>query len=74
MYHPSLNIGIEEEYQLIDPQSRELLGYVTQSMANDQLLVRERTPNSSDFIKQFSSAVIAVASARKGASACTTTW
>ena len=59
MYHPSLNIGIEEEYQLIDPQSRELLGYVTQSMANDQIVVRERTPDS-DFKKQFGSAVIEV--------------
>ncbi len=34
-YHspPSFNIGIEEEYQFIDPQSRELLGYATQSMS-----------------------------------------
>jgi carboxylate-amine ligase len=44
MPFPSLNIGIEEEYQLIDPESRELLGYVTQSMAQDQMVVRERTP------------------------------
>ena len=43
MYYPSLNIGIEEEYQLIDPESRELVGYVTQSMSQDQLVVRERT-------------------------------
>ena len=59
MYYPSLNIGIEEEYQLIDPQSRELLGYVTQSMANDQMLVRERTPNS-EIAQRFDSAVIEV--------------
>jgi carboxylate-amine ligase len=59
MYYPSFNIGIEEEYQLIEPQSRELLGYITQSMANDQMLLRERTPDS-DFIKQFGSAVIEV--------------
>jgi len=59
MYHPSFNIGIEEEYQLIDPQSRELLGYVTQSMANDQLVVRERTQES-DFKEHFKSAVIEV--------------
>lgn len=44
MPFPSLNIGIEEEYQLIDPESRELLGYVTQSMSQDQMVVRERTP------------------------------
>jgi len=59
MYYPSLNIGIEEEYQLIDPQSRELLGYVTQSMANDQMLVRERAPNT-DMAQHFDSAVIEV--------------
>lgn len=45
-YHspPSLNIGIEEEYQFIDPQSRELLGYATQSMGSEQLLIREKQP------------------------------
>ncbi len=59
MYHPSFNIGIEEEYQLIDPQSRELLGYVTQSMANDQLVIRERTPQS-EFKEQFKSDMIQV--------------
>jgi carboxylate-amine ligase len=59
MDYPSFNIGIEEEYQVIDPQSRELLGYVTQSMANDQMLVRERTPET-DLAQRFSEAVIQV--------------
>ena len=45
MYYPSFNIGIEEEYQLIDPATRELLGYVTQSMAQDKMNLNERTPN-----------------------------
>ena len=44
MYFPSLNIGIEEEYQIIDPQSRELVGYVTQSMAREKMVVNERVP------------------------------
>lgn len=44
MYYPSLNIGIEEEYQLIDPESRELLGYATQSMSQEKMVVNERTP------------------------------
>ena len=48
MYHPSYNIGIEEEYQLIDPASRELLGYVRQSMSRDRMVVNERTP-ATDF-------------------------
>lgn len=59
MHHPSFNIGIEEEYQLIEPQSRELLGYVHQSMSRDQMVVRERTAET-DFTQQLSSAVIEV--------------
>ena len=27
---PSFNIGIEEEYQIIDPETRELKSYITQ--------------------------------------------
>lgn len=46
MYYPSFNIGIEEEYQLIDPSSRELLGYVTQSMARERMVVNERALNA----------------------------
>ena len=59
MYYPSLNIGIEEEYQLIDPESRELVGYVTQSMSQDQLVVRERTPDV-ELAQPFGDAVIEV--------------
>ena len=55
MYYPSLNIGIEEEYQFIDPQSRELLGYVTKSMSQDQMVLRERTPDG--FAKAAAQAV-----------------
>ncbi|MCB9157821.1 MAG: carboxylate-amine ligase [Caldilineaceae bacterium] len=57
MYYPSLNIGIEEEYQLIDPQSRELLGYVTQSMSQEKMLVRERSPDFA-FAQRFNQAVL----------------
>lgn len=42
MYHPSFNIGIKEEYQLIDPDSYELVGYVTRSMARNKMVVQER--------------------------------
>jgi glutamate---cysteine ligase / carboxylate-amine ligase len=59
MYYPSLNIGIEEEYQLIDPESCELVGYVTQSMSQDQLVVRERTPDV-ELAQPFGDAVIEV--------------
>lgn len=57
MYYPSFNIGIEEEYQLLDPQSRELLGYVTQSMALEEMVVRERTPDT-EFAREMRDAVI----------------
>jgi len=59
MYHPSYNIGIEEEYQLIDPNSRELLGYVRQSMSRDLMVVNERTP-ATDFAQQMGEAVLEV--------------
>jgi carboxylate-amine ligase len=57
MYHPSLNIGIEEEYQLIDASSRELLGYVSQSMAREAMVVRERDPKF-DFAQRVGSAMV----------------
>jgi carboxylate-amine ligase len=56
---PSLNIGIEEEYQLIDPDSRELLGFMTQSMSREQMLIRGRHP-ALDFAQQISSEAIEV--------------
>lgn len=56
---PTLNIGIEEEYQLIDPDSRELLGFVTQSMSREQLLVRERDPAVA-FTQQIGEASVTV--------------
>jgi glutamate---cysteine ligase / carboxylate-amine ligase len=59
MDHPSFNIGIEEEYQLIEPTSRELLGYVRQSMSRDRLVVNERT-DATDFAQQLGDSVIEV--------------
>jgi hypothetical protein len=29
MYYPSFNVGIEEEYQIIDPDSGELMGFIS---------------------------------------------
>jgi carboxylate-amine ligase len=53
MYHPSFNIGIEEEYQVVDAGSGELLGYVTQSMAREKMVVNERAANAelSDLVR-----------------------
>ncbi len=58
MHYPSFNIGIEEEYQLIDPQSRELLAYVRQNMGREQLVVTERRPEL-DITQSVESASIA---------------
>ena len=35
MKEPSLTLGIEEEYQIVDPESRELSSYITQILDSD---------------------------------------
>jgi carboxylate-amine ligase len=42
MKAPSLTIGIEEEYQIIDPQTRELRSYITQILEDSRLILREQ--------------------------------
>src|SRR6516165_10248001 len=39
---PSLTIGIEEEHQIIDPQTRELKSYITQLLQDSHLILREQ--------------------------------
>ena len=41
MKAPSLTLGIEEEYQIIDPQTRELRSYITQILDEGRLILRE---------------------------------
>ncbi len=41
MRGPSLTIGIEEEYQVIDPETGELRSYITQSLEEDHRVLRE---------------------------------
>ncbi len=41
MKPPSLTIGIEEEYQIIDPKTGELRSYITQILDEGKLLLRE---------------------------------
>ena len=36
MQPPSLTVGIEEEYQIIDPETRELRSYISQFMESEQ--------------------------------------
>ncbi len=41
MRTPSLTIGIEEEYQIVDPETGKLRSYITQSLEEDHLVLRE---------------------------------
>lgn len=41
---PSLTIGIEEEYQIIDPVTRELRSYITEMLKAEDLVLREVKP------------------------------
>lgn len=41
MKEPSLTLGIEEEYQIIDPETRELRSYITEILQADRLVLRE---------------------------------
>lgn len=42
MKPPSLTIGIEEEYQIVDPQTRELRSYITEILEEGKMLLREQ--------------------------------
>jgi carboxylate-amine ligase len=44
MQPPSLTIGIEEEYQIIDPVNRELRSYITEILQADDVILREVKP------------------------------
>ncbi len=44
MKPPSLTIGVEEEYQIIDPKTRELQSYITQILEADHLIIGQVRP------------------------------
>ncbi|CAN5751098.1 carboxylate-amine ligase [soil metagenome] len=44
MKAPSLTIGVEEEYQIIDPETRELRSYITEILNDDTLILGEVKP------------------------------
>ena len=44
MKPPSLTIGIEEEYQIIDPATRELRSYITEILKDESLVLGEIKP------------------------------
>jgi glutamate---cysteine ligase / carboxylate-amine ligase len=41
MKPPPLTIGLEEEYQIVDPETRELRSYITEILQEDHLVLRE---------------------------------
>ena len=44
MKAPSLTLGIEEEYQIIDPDTRELKSYITEILSGDSMILDEVKP------------------------------
>jgi carboxylate-amine ligase len=44
MKAPSLTLGIEEEYQIIDPSTRELKSYITEILSGDHMILDEVKP------------------------------
>ncbi|CAN5265056.1 carboxylate-amine ligase [soil metagenome] len=44
MKSPSLTLGIEEEYQIIDPETRELKSYITEILSGDSMILDEVKP------------------------------
>src|ERR671922_2322954 len=44
MKSPSLTLGIEEEYQIIDPKTGELRSYITEILDGDHLVLEEVKP------------------------------
>lgn len=44
MKPPSLTLGVEEEYQIIDPVTRELRSYITEILKEDSLVMGEIKP------------------------------
>jgi len=44
MQPPSLTLGVEEEYQIVDPETRELKSYITQILQADQRFLEQVKP------------------------------
>ena len=42
MERPSLTIGIEEEYQIVDPETRELKAYITELLEAGKMILAEQ--------------------------------
>ncbi len=57
MKAPSLTIGVEEEYQIIDPKTRELKSYITQILDEDHLVLAQVKPELHQSMVEVASTV-----------------
>ncbi len=57
MKAPSLTLGIEEEYQIIDPETRELKSYITEILEDDHIVLRELKPELHQSVVEVGSSV-----------------
>ncbi|MDE0898100.1 MAG: carboxylate-amine ligase [Longimicrobiales bacterium] len=63
MKDPSLTLGIEEEYQIVDPETRELRSYITQILDSDgQITVEGVKPELHQSVVEVGSSVCATPS------------
>ena len=58
MKAPSLTIGIEEEYQIMDPVSRELRSYITEILKGDHYILEEVKPELHQSMVEVGSKVL----------------
>jgi glutamate---cysteine ligase / carboxylate-amine ligase len=66
MKAPSLTLGIEEEYQIIDPATRELKSYITEILAGDHMILDEVKPELHQSMVEIGSKVCRTPSELRG--------
>jgi carboxylate-amine ligase len=57
MKPPSLTLGVEEEYQIIDPDTRELRSYITEILKEGDVVLREVKPELHQSIVEIGTTV-----------------
>ena len=57
MKPPSLTLGLEEEYQIIDPETRELKSYISEILGDDRVTIRELKPEMHQSIVEIGTQV-----------------
>ncbi len=62
MKAPSLTLGIEEEYQIVDPETRELRSYITQLLEEGRVTVADVKPELHQSVVEVGSSVCETAS------------